>query len=162
MGLSIGPLEIEISAGRSRRRVITILTSLVLLAVLIAFRGEPSWVASVEESVQSSPEAVLQLSDHTDFEWDRVHVFAPYTDPDQIDAVLGQGSFADLDTAIENQDGIALLVFCKAGKVVESHDLRRGVVDFASCPSGGGLTPGEARFKVGAQASFRTLSLAGD
>src|SRR5437660_8131334 len=60
---------------------------------------------------------VVHLASLTGFSWDRVHIFAPYTSQDTIDAQLGFAWPEAAATGISDSEGIALLVFVKDGKV---------------------------------------------
>jgi len=155
--VSIGPLEIDFRFGRRRRSPLIYLIALVLLGGAWLLRSDPSWVRALEEAVAEPAATSFQLSEHTGFEWDRVHIFPPYTGAQQVDPVLGAGTFAALDTEIESLDGIVLVIFCNEGKVVSSHDLRRGPTDLSSCLAPEGLTPEQASFRI----QDGTLSLAG-
>ncbi|MCM3270716.1 hypothetical protein [Paenibacillus elgii] len=55
------------------------------------------------------------MKDHTDFAWDKVYVFGPYTDPQTINAAVG---YHWTDRHLSYDDANKIIVFCDKGKVV--------------------------------------------
>ena len=144
---NIGPFEVNIGArgGRWRTWLLVIVVALGLAGVL---NLEPSWASSLKKAIKKHPEQAISLADHASFDWDRVHVFGPYTDQDLVDKELGVGIWEELDTDIKMYDSVVLFVFCNGGEVVESYDLPRSHGDFTTCLAPAGLTSQEARFAV--------------
>ena len=89
--------------------------------------------------------SVLNLKSVTDFEWDHVFVFGPYTPKSRIDETLGEkwrGS-----AAIESDDGINLVVFTLNHRIVRYAELGR-YIDFNLQPNTSGWSPQSANFRV--------------
>jgi hypothetical protein len=93
----------------------------------------------------------LKLSETTDFAWDKVHVFAPYTPPEAIQKDLGFAWAEAGRTGIDSRDGITLLVFVKNKRVVRSLAFPRNRGDWAMIENHAGFTPAQAVFKVTAE-----------
>ena len=69
--------------------------------------------AAVEERGDGS---VLDLADVTPFDWDVVHIIGPYTSAEEVERIVGSSVH---EYALPNaNDGAALLVFSKQGRVV--------------------------------------------
>jgi hypothetical protein len=93
----------------------------------------------------------FRLSSVTDFDWDRVHTFPPYSSSEEIERQLGFDWGGADESASRSNDSFFLLVFVKGGQVAQAfdHEIARG--DLA-CIAGpfveGGLSPSEAVFRV--------------
>jgi len=85
----------------------------------------------------------FSLSECTDFDWDRVYIFLPYTPPDLIEGRIGKKF--ERSGLIEGSDTINFLVFLKANEVVRSSKVRRSFGDFSQ--------------KLGAQCFFWTNAI---
>lgn len=105
--------------------------------------------ADLAQAIQNSKvgESVpVDLSQITDFSWDTVYIFGPYTAPEQIDASLDQRWAGARLTEIETSDRISLLVFTQKGQVVQYFEFPRSEGDFASAASTTGYPIAEAQF----------------
>jgi hypothetical protein len=69
--------------------------------------------------------AKLDLQTLTDFEWDALYLFGPYTPLDKISKILGTKYRGP--NSIEYSDGINLLVFMKNGEVVQYAEIGRSI-----------------------------------
>ena len=76
------------------------------------------FVAEVERKRSRDSAVEIRLKDLTDFTWDRVYIFNPYTPTEKIDKDLGYIWQSAGHTSIYTLDAIILLVFTNAGKVV--------------------------------------------
>lgn len=81
------------------------------------------------------------------FSWTRLYIFAPYTPPDRITAILGFPS-PGASGAINRSDFISLLVFVRDGRVVESIEQPRSQGDFATVHDTAGYARDSAQFVV--------------
>jgi len=90
----------------------------------------------------------IRLKELTDFAWDRVHIFNPYTTNEKIDTDLDNAWRSAGQTSIDTLDNIILLIFTNKGKVVFYIDLPRYPVDLRGNYKQGGYSPDEAIFKV--------------
>lgn len=79
------------------------------------------------------------------FEWDRLHVFPPYTSATTIQQELGF-SWSEA-RRIEKHDDFVLLVFLNRGQVVRFVDLPRDGADFADAFRKGGFTHSDGLFR---------------
>lgn len=91
---------------------------------------------------------IVQLSDHTDFEWDQLYIFPPYfpfDDIDQMISIRSDRSSALLETSVD--EGDCFFVFLKDGVFVRSFYFPRYSGDF-SLLKPGPYSPETARFKA--------------
>jgi hypothetical protein len=115
---------------------------------------------SVDGSLEPLSEAVehaarthepFRLSSVTDFDWDRVYAFPPYTSPEEIERELGFDWGGAGDSASRTNDAWYLLVFVNGGQVARAFD-QEIVRGHLACIGGsfveGGLSPSEAVFRV--------------
>ncbi|PUA39631.1 hypothetical protein C8Z91_09415 [Paenibacillus elgii] len=72
---------------------------------------------AIEKEASKAREAgtAVYLKEHTDFAWDKVYVFGPYTGPQTINAAVG---YHWTDRYLSNDDANKIIVFCNKGKVV--------------------------------------------
>ena len=102
----------------------------------------------IANEVAKGAGTVVRMAALTDFPWEKLHVFSPYSTRDHIEAELGF-AWPDADgTGIRDNEGIALLVFVKSGAVVRyvAHPRNKG--DFTGLRDPGGLSVSEAVFVV--------------
>lgn len=115
--------------------------------------GEPEFVAEIEEAtvLDGSAGRPLDLDEVTQFEWDTVHVFGPYTPAHAIIDALG---FRWRDGEVEgpDADGRQLIVFVRDRSVVGAAVMDRCRPDFVTAEGAArGLTQSEARFRLEAR-----------
>lgn len=99
------------------------------------------------ESPRLTNGATIQLSSMTPFVWDKVFIFHPYMTSDAIDSQLGFKWSGKAKREIEYSDWFELLVFVRAGKVVQYARIRRNLGDW-SLDNRNGFSPGEDVFLV--------------
>jgi hypothetical protein len=95
----------------------------------------------------------FRLASVTEFEWDRVYAFPPYTSPEAIERELGFDWGGAGDSESRSNDVWYLLVFVNGGQVVRAfdHEMVRGhLACIASRVVEGGLTPDQAVLRVSA------------
>ena len=100
----------------------------------------------ITSTVDGASGTQLRISDHTDFAWEELYVFPPYTSQEQIDRALGF-EWSD-PSGISLKDTITLLVFVDDGEVVGWVAPLRSEADFASLSEGSPWTPETALFRV--------------
>lgn len=71
----------------------------------------------------------IDLHSVTDFPWDTVYVFGPYSSKRDVVKIIGVPWNGSTDVA--DDEGTHLLIFMQDGKVVRYTDLGRGTTDFA-------------------------------
>jgi hypothetical protein len=74
--------------------------------------------AALEQRVDKEHAASIVLSDFTDFDWDHVYAFPPYTGPNDVSAVLGEKLPITKEIRYGLNDGDVLVVFTHDDKVV--------------------------------------------
>ncbi len=81
-----------------------------------------------KRGVSADEQVIIRLKDLTDFQWDRVYVFTPYTPVETIDKALGFAWPQAREIGINMLDHFNLLVFTNKGKVVNylKHPLHLG------------------------------------
>jgi hypothetical protein len=72
----------------------------------------------------------FQISDLTDFSWDRVLLFHPYTPADRIQRELGFDWQNSVVGQLESNDGFELLIFVERSNVVQFVRVRRIIADW--------------------------------
>jgi hypothetical protein len=146
-----------------KNKIMTILiggVSLLTIAIFIVSQSksdagryqekvfEQSLRAAIEKKAQSESDRTIELKDLTDFEWETVYIFPPYTSADKISRELGFEWPSAKDTGIESFDQYNLLVFVQQKTVIHHVMFPLNFGDFDT----GGVTHGlgvhEAKFKV--------------
>ncbi len=93
--------------------------SIFLLIFCLAACGN-STMKKIEDSFRKSIEKIessqVEIQDLTDFEWDYLYTFSPYTSTDQIEEIIGFKSAYIMDNMIN--EGITYLLFVKDNTVV--------------------------------------------
>ena len=110
--------------------------------------GDTELAAKIKQAVEQGDGAVLRMDQLTDFAWDRLHVFTPYTTREQVERELGV-AWAGYDASgIERHDNFTLLLFISAGQVVRSVAFPLGDGDFSTLHRPQGYARAEAIFSV--------------
>ncbi len=85
-------------------------------------------ITAIEYERSSNERIIIDFKHITNFSWDKVYIFTPYTSREQINKKLGfTWSKADL---IELSDSFNLIVFVKGKKVVQYVEFSREYGDF--------------------------------
>lgn len=142
------------SAGGSmlRRTAVAALSIMLMLSVpaVDAARRYFGFPGKLSRAIESAAvDGSVRVEDHTDFEWDRMHVFGWYMSAREIDADLGIAWDDSRKDRVRMSEGHHLFVFVESGRVVEAYEISRGTVDF--CPKLATLVRWrkEALFSVG-------------
>jgi hypothetical protein len=77
-------------------------------------------------TVKQGPGTVIEMRELTPFEWDRMYVIQPYTQPEAINRKLGFEWAGAKTSPIQMFDSIILLVFVKGKDVVADVDYKVG------------------------------------
>lgn len=91
---------------------------------------------------------VLNFLEITQFSWDRVYFFEPYTHPSRIDDELGFFWLESRFTTIESSDNVTLLVFVSNRHVVQYLEFPRSLGDFANLDNNSGYSAESAKFII--------------
>jgi hypothetical protein len=119
-----------------------------IIAIVFAFTGCAGDMArgfrtpDLREAIARNDTIVL--SKFTDFAWDKVYIFAPYTPEDIIKSEIGES----IPFPHSEDEGHCLLAFSEKGKVVAWLEVQRSDADFADLHRVGGYSPQEAVFLV--------------
>jgi hypothetical protein len=87
--------------------------------------------ATINQAIQlssSRADKTFSLKSATNFTWDKVYVFTPYTSHEEIQKALGFQWRQVECTTISTFDSINLLVFVQGKQVVKFAELSRGIV----------------------------------
>ncbi len=108
-----------------------------------------SKLASEVEKKRSTNNVVeVRLKELTDFEWERVYLFTPYTPHKVIDDDLGFVWKPARKIHMDWRDDVNLIVFTDSGKVVFFVEHQRNFGDFDGAYKREGYGPDEAVFEV--------------
>jgi hypothetical protein len=99
--------------------------------------------------------APIRLADYTSFDWDRVHIFAPYTPAEVIKEEVG----SSVPFPHGDSEGYCLLVFLSQGKIAAAFEAERKPADFAELFRKGGYSREDASFIIATRASDGWRSL---
>jgi len=129
------PLLMRYTLG-GRRNVRRLASVLVLVAAFVLVvsgcgsRAAPDSELSnaITKQAEAGAGTVIDFVALTDFQWERLYIFDPYTTVDEIHRALGFRWNAAASTGIDKLDGIALLVFVEGDEVVRyvEHPRNRG------------------------------------
>lgn len=90
---------------------------------------------AVSKKTDNKDPVVVNIAQLTDFDWDRMFVFAPYTDVATVQKTLGYAWEGARISLIDSMDRFHLLVFTKQGKVVKYFEYPRGAGGFEFAPT---------------------------
>jgi hypothetical protein len=85
---------------------------------------------SITSKVRSGVGTTIPMTELAPFYWERVCVFGPYTPDHRIDEITGVRGAASAAFDLQSNDGIDVLMFLRAGRVVSSVAHRRSDGDF--------------------------------
>lgn len=104
--------------------------------------------AAVAAAKQTDPPRLLVLAEVTDFTWDEVYVFGPYTPIERINEVLNRSDGPSALAQIHERDDIVLLVFRHEGRVLVRVPFARSDADFAASSRLEPIAAAAARFEL--------------
>ncbi len=128
-------------------KILCVLALALVLAACGLTQSHPVSEA-IAEKVSSDENALIVVAELTDFEWDRLYVFDPYTPKDHIHKKLNQEFLKpwEMDFGVEETE--TLLVFTNRSKVVDYFFHNRDRGDFAGLKGPDWFTPDTAKFKI--------------
>lgn len=124
----------------------------LVLSLLLAgscSRGEvklPGLAETVKRKIASEDTTPISLAQVTEFPWDRVFIFEPYTPYEDVLQAIGTRWDGVEQTGIATRDDAVLLVFMRSGEVTAFTMYPRGDGDVSEVRAPGGLTPEQALF----------------
>ena len=118
----------------------------VLLALLVTCTGCADYSAEISNQFKASGKTSIDLQEAVPTQWEKVCVFGPYSDNEEIEQVVGFKWPAESRTNIKDSDGISLLLFVREKSVIEYVEQPRDEGDFARL-DGRCFNSSTARFK---------------
>jgi len=104
--------------------------------------------SDLQKTLQVSADGtVLHLSAITQFKWEKVFIFGPYTSRRAIEQALGFHWASPVVKEIESSDSFELLIFVRNGRVVQYARVQRRSADW-DISDQNGFTPSESSFLV--------------
>jgi hypothetical protein len=119
--------------------------------IFLSRQTEPSLAGQIADGIEtavSTNATQINLADLTDFAWDNLYIFAPYTTPEQINAALGFTWPEAASADITLHDDITLLIFVQNGRIVDHVEFPRAQGDFAAAAAAQPYTPERAIFDI--------------
>ncbi len=101
-------------------------------------------------------DAVIPVAQLTNFGWDQVFLFGPYSSSNDITRITGVAIDKSASNALEERDDIHLLVFLQQKKLAKIITVKRNRMDFAAYKKDIPLTPAQALL-VKAQGQLKTV-----
>ncbi len=131
-----------------KRRSAILLVGLVgALAVARLVYCELSLERRIARHITKAGGRDFSVAGATDFAWEQMFVFPPYSSGPEIQKRLGFRWTPPAGDDIGIDDGIVLLVFVQSGSVVDHAAVSRGEADFSEVPDGP-YSPETAIFRV--------------
>jgi hypothetical protein len=108
----------------------------------------PVSISAQISSLAQTEGTVICFADLTDFDWNTVYIFGPYTPATEVSQILGFEWSDYKKIGLESSDTFNLIVFTKDKKIlrVEEHPRNRG--DFAPASINRSFSKTSAIFKV--------------
>lgn len=106
------------------------------------------------------PAAPINVAELTDFAWDRLFIFAPFTAHNDIHESLGFHWSGVATTNIHQSDVNTLLVFVKDQRVLGWCEYPRVKADFSLVSSTTGYAPKDAVFNIRTEKAWPTVAMA--
>lgn len=88
----------------------------------------------------------IVVAEYTQFEWDLLYLFPPYSAESEVSAALGAPLPGFRWTSIEESDSVTLLVFVRGERAVRWVELPRSQADFSDLFAGSPYPPEDALF----------------
>ncbi|MFT8322719.1 MAG: hypothetical protein ABF649_17750 [Bacillus sp. (in: firmicutes)] len=129
------------------KKLIILFISLMILASCSQSSGKNNneLGKSIMSAMDKNDAKEMDLTDVTDFSWDKAYIFNPYTSQKSINEQLGV-KFKD-PSGIDSRDDIYLIVFLKQNKVIHYAEIERKYGDLSSDKENG-ITPSDATVKI--------------
>lgn len=125
--------------------------AIVAGGLLACAKSDRDFIKAIERAAQAastSTNPVVTVSALTDFQWEKLFVFGPYTPIQRIHVQLGF-TWTDAEkTHIDSAETFYLLVFVNEGKVARHFKLPRTIGDFQALETANVFTPGNDTFEV--------------
>ena len=139
------------------------------LGAVVAFAVAGSWCASEGDAALgdriankvAKDRGLLRMAALTDFQWERLHIFTPYSSWDTIEAELGFAWPEGRRLHLEEREDICLLAFVESSRVVRyvAQHRRRG--DFSGLHRKVGYARDDAVFRIDRSQGWPRIVFAG-
>jgi len=142
---------------------VLIVIGLIMIVIYFILGQENSEVAllpdllSLVSRYKNGEIQYIDFSQITSPTWDKVYFFRPYTPNSRIYASLGFVWLGSRSTSIDASDGVTLIVFVKAKRVVAYAEFPRNEVDFSSLDNNTGYSITNAKFAINENGSISLL-----
>ena len=121
------------------------------LTLLVWPKSKSQFVRAFQDAAEAalqSDDRVVAMSTVTDFEWNTLYVFGPYTPVEKINAQLGFDWPEAEKTYIHSSDTCYLLVFVRNQNIVNHFKVPRTIGDFQDLEAGNMFPRGGDLFEV--------------
>ncbi|MCM3783383.1 hypothetical protein M3231_10395 [Neobacillus mesonae] len=113
-----------------KKRIYMVLLLIILFFVYWNWLDRPRSYSNevlVNEIARTEGEERISIADLTDFEWEELYIFRPYSDPSSVSIK----NMNKVPESIKYSDSFTLLVFVLDDKVVKYMELLRSAGDFS-------------------------------
>ena len=104
--------------------------------------------AEISKKAENKDKSAFDIKAFTNFDWDKLFVFNPYTPQSLIAEKIGNDADQLKQVNMDEREDINLLVFTNAGKIVEFVEFPRSKGDFDKVSAAEGFRSDEAKFTV--------------
>ncbi len=133
--------------------LILILAAHLSIALLVQSEANQrkviDYLISVEIAKYRTQEVpVINLAECTDFKWDRVFIFGPYTNARTINVNINTFWLGAYFLRIDSDESISLLIFMNKSRVVQYVEFPRHKADFSTVANKSGYSIDDAKFTL--------------
>lgn len=141
--------NVWISKNNAAGPIGIMLCIIVLCFNILSCRQDSSLLSRLRKAVkQSTSPNTFNMADITDFQWDELYIFGPYTPGSEIENTLGFSWPPAFTCGIDKYDGHCLLVFVGNNEVTRYYMYPRNYGDFSQVDSDKIYTLDSAIFSV--------------
>lgn len=134
-----------------RRLMVFAALAVAALAAALLYRcrrdGDFILGGRLSNLIEHAGDGPFAIATATDFEWETLHVFGPYTPNEDVAPRLGFPWSGSIHVDMQMRDDAVLLVFVRSRKVVAYVAHPRGSGDFSVVPMKNAYTPDTAVFR---------------
>lgn len=131
------------------RKIFLLLYFLIGISFLIGCHKIENPVSSaIAKEILYGQGTIIDVAKLTDFEWDKVHIFSPYFNKNNIHKIVGKKFLKQEEIPRGVSEGDTLFVFLKNKKVIHYFYHPRNKGDFSGIGNQNWFSPNNAKFKV--------------
>lgn len=105
-------------------------------------------VAEIKQKVENKQSDPISIKALTDFNWDKLFIFNPYTPTSLLESALGKEAYKLKEVEMDSREDINLLVFVNEGQIINFIAFPRLNGDFDKVYRKEGFTPENSNFVV--------------